>query len=100
VIWRALELLGAGLALVGLMGLVVVCCGCTRTAPTPMPTASAEAIYTALVQAGCLAPDDSGVGAVQLGAASNAAPPWFTCLIDGGTIASCGVPCGDSAGNP
>lgn len=92
-------LLGAALAIVGLVGLVVTCGGCTRQQPSPMPAASVQAIYQALVQAGCLAPDDSGLGAVQLGVASDAAPGWFTCLLDGGTVASCGVPCGDSA-NP
>lgn len=63
--------------------------GCAKPAPTPTPT-----IYTTLVQAGCLDPnDDAGLSAVQRGLLSDAQPPWFACLADGGTVAGCGVPC-------
>lgn len=72
---------------VAIVALVVV--GCSK----PAPPASAPSVYNELVEAGCIAPDDASYAAVQEGLQSDAQPPWFACLADGGTVAGCSVPC-------
>ena len=72
-----------------LLGGVLV--ACTKTPPTT-PTTPVS-IYGALVDAGCLAADDSGLAAVQAESQIDAAPSWFGCLLEGGTVTGCNVPC-------
>jgi hypothetical protein len=67
---------------------------CTpSTAPAQSPTAAS--IYSALVEAGCLGADDGGAAAIAQEHALPDQPAWLSCLFaaDGGTIASCAVPC-------
>lgn len=66
-------------------------CACSRPSQTPP---GASGIYFELVEAGCMAPSDSGVASVAEGLASDAAPSWFSCLAEGGTVSGCAVPCG------
>lgn len=55
------------------------------------PASPSVDVQGKLVEADCMAPDDSG--AVQQALASDAAPAWLTCLAAGGTIGGCGAPC-------
>jgi hypothetical protein len=73
----------------------VVLAGCNSCQPPPpvQATASDQAIYTKLVEAGCLAPSDGGVQAVHEELAMDARPAWANCLSNGGTVADCNVPC-------
>jgi len=57
------------------------------------PAASADAVYTLLVSAGCLAPTPDGVDSVAKEHSSSDSPAWLDCLFAGGTVASCNVPC-------
>jgi hypothetical protein len=70
------------------LGLLMVSC-----VPTTMPTS--QTVYFELIDAGCLAPGDSSLIGVELGVLSDAQPPWFSCLLDSGTIQGCSVPCGN-----
>ena len=72
------------------------CNACQNPAPVAPPDTR---VYLTLVEAGCLAASDGGVAAV---AAEHAAPnpAWLQCLYDGGTVQSCGVPCGGAGGSP
>ncbi len=77
--------------------LVLVGVGCK---PAPSPTnPTPTSVYLDLVEAGCLAPDDAGPSSIAeeeaLGA--DAGFPWLDCLFDGGTVASCNVPCDASS---
>lgn len=60
--------------------------------PSPAPT-PAQAVYGEMVEAGCLAPSDSGAYWVAQEIAMSNPPAWVTCLADGGRILACGVPC-------
>jgi hypothetical protein len=60
--------------------------------PAPSPT-PAQSVYGELVDAGCLAPSDSGAYWVAQEIAMQNPPSWVTCLADGGRILACGVPC-------
>jgi hypothetical protein len=72
---------------------VAACSWCT---PPPAPVSPATAIFNELVDAGCLAPSSDGVQAVadEIDAGDVG---WMNCLVDGGSIASCQVPCGADA---
>lgn len=79
-------------------------CGACNPSPVPPPPitisdASANTppaiVYGELVEAGCLAPDDSGeglVGIVDL-QHSDAEPTWLSCLFDGNSVKFCSPPC-------
>lgn len=58
------------------------------------PVSPDQRVYGALVEAGCLAPDnDAGVSAI-IAEHAMGTDAWLQCLYtDGGTVASCGVPC-------
>lgn len=65
--------------------------GCS---PSPVVSPTAESVYLALVEAGCLAPDEAGPSDIaQESALGDAGFPWLSCLFDGGTISTCNVPC-------
>lgn len=70
-----------------LLFLATLLVGC-KTAATP------TSIYLELVEAGCLQATDGGPAAVAQ-AEEIGADLWVSCLADGGTVASCHVPCGD-----
>lgn len=76
--------------------LAVVVSGCACNQPQPVTTP--QQVYSELVAVpGCLAPAEAGAdaGAAEL-AKENARPDsplWLRCLFDGGSVASCGVPC-------
>jgi hypothetical protein len=85
-----METVGATLVVVGSMFAIagVIGAGCKSTSQT-----TPQSIYSELVDGNCLQKDDSGLPSVQAAFTSDAAPPWFLCLKDGGTIGACGVPC-------
>jgi hypothetical protein len=66
---------------------IIGACACSK------PGASVV-IYNELTAAGCIEPSAGSQKAIDLAMASDAAPPWFLCLTEGGTVASCSVPCG------
>ncbi len=74
---------------------------CSSCQPTPPPAGppildgQAARIYTELVEAGCLAPDDEGgvVAVAAEHALGDATPSWLMCLYNGGSITGCQVPC-------
>jgi hypothetical protein len=80
-------------ALLGaIVALLFGCTDCQSCVPAPnMPTV----IYGELVEAGCLAPDDSGDGVTSIYEQhqSDAQPLWLGCLYMGGSVQSCKVPC-------
>lgn len=67
--------------------------GC-KPAPSPGPPQppTADTVYEALVDAGCLAPTADGVDAVAEEHALGG-DAWLDCLYDGGTVRACAVPC-------
>jgi hypothetical protein len=71
--------------------------GCTTTPPPTTTTPSGTSVYNALVDAGCLAPDEGGAALITQELATDSGFPWLGCLVDGGTVAGCNVPC--SAGD-
>ena len=71
----------------------ILLAACRPTAPPVPQRVDAAVVYQALVEAGCLAPDDGGLAAVVEESQSDAEPSWLACLFDGGTVQSCGVPC-------
>jgi hypothetical protein len=77
---------------VRLAALALAAVACTTTPPQPAHSGAAYA-YGALVDGGCMAASDSGLASVTAELASDAAPAWATCLGNGGTVVSCGVPC-------
>jgi len=66
--------------------------GCNLVPTTP----NSQVVYNELIEAGCLASSDASLLGVQQGVLSDAQPPWFSCLVDGGSINGCNVPCGDN----
>jgi len=82
--------------------------GCASCQPSPTPTpdagpppppppsldasAVAVTVYGELVEAGLLAPDDSGLAAVLGEYESDVRPAWLDCLFNGGTVAQCPIP--------
>lgn len=66
--------------------------GCSKQPPATTP---AQRAFDLFVEAGCTAADDSGAGAQAFleESMSDAAPPFFACLLEGGTITSCNVNC-------
>lgn len=70
--------------------LLLVLAGCSGCPSSTPPAASAQAIYGGLVEAGCMADTDGGLAAIQSELAAQPQPPWFSCLADGGSVASCG----------
>ena len=96
---------------------LVGCASCNPT-PTPIPAApdggadaatdaeplpveidassvdatTAQVIYEALVEAGCMAADDGGALAIAQEQTLDA-DPWLQCLFNNGSIGSCNVPC-------
>jgi hypothetical protein len=70
--------------------------GCTKPPPSPAPPPDSS-VYAELVAATrCLQAGEAGALAVEQGLTSDAQPPWFACLVAGGTVASCGGPCVDA----
>lgn len=70
---------------------------CTRQPPSspPPPTPSTYATLDGeLVEAGCLQPGDAGLALLVQAYESDAAmPTWAACLLEGGRVFACGVPC-------
>jgi hypothetical protein len=82
------------------MLIAVLASGCACSQPTPPPNTppTAQDVYVALVDAGCLAPDDAGASAVGKEHDRADSPAWLNCLFGGGVvdkakIAACAVPC-------
>ena len=63
----------------------------------PASTVDASTVYNELVTAGCLAPDDAGPSTIAQEHALPDQEPWMACLWDGGTVASCNVPCSSTS---
>ena len=70
---------------------------CTCSQPKPEPPVSPQTIWSELVDAGCVAQNINGPEAIsfELEAGSY---PWLSCLESGGSVKSCGAPCGPDAG--
>ena len=68
-----------------------------KTNTPPPPPSQAQVVFQKLVDAGCIADSDSGASDVALEEASDAAPAWFTCVWNGGSVASCNAPCSSSS---
>lgn len=69
---------------------------CTPSSPAVDPRA--VTIYTELVEAGCMAPDDGGIAAIAQEHALLDQAPWLGCLWDGGSLTSCAVFCSGPSG--
>ena len=85
----------------GLAGALAVLLGlaCKPTPPTPAPLPTPAVIFSELVDAGCIADDDSGAEAIaEEHALEGGGFDWLNCLYDGGSVASCSVPCDAAAG--
>lgn len=63
--------------------------------PGPVaPPPEAERVWTALVEAGCVAPDDKGPRAIaDEYVLKDDADAWLACMWAGGSTASCRAPC-------
>lgn len=80
---------------------VAACSGCHPSPPQPSPPIGPPppaapndyTVYEELVLAQCLNPSDGGVAAVAAEHQAVDQPAWLACLYNGGTIASCAVPC-------
>jgi hypothetical protein len=83
-----LALLGAAW-IIGFVGGAIF--GCSRPAPASGPTDTS--IYSALVEAGCLAASDDGVSFVIAEHSLPDTPAWLSCLYSGGSVSTCKVPC-------
>lgn len=75
-----------------------VLAGTCNNNPAPSPPAAASAlspaaVYTELVEGGCYAPSDAGIAVVTMESQLTPPPSWYGCLVEGGTIAACAVPC-------
>jgi len=77
--------------LLPLLVLLGACNGCQSTPAATSP--SDQQIATELIEAGCLANDDTAVPAVHAERALNPPASWMNCLGGGGTVAGCQVPC-------
>lgn len=87
---------------------LVACTPTPSPAPPPPPVVDAgtedagpdpnQLVFDELNDAGCIEADGEadGIQAVSVLHASADQPDWLDCLFDAGTIASCGVPCGDA----
>lgn len=64
-----------------------------RPAASTVPGPADVAVYSALVDAGCMSPSDGGPAAVAEEHASTVQPQWLLCLYGGGTVQACDVPC-------
>jgi len=87
----------AAVLLVGwAVALLPVACGdCSPSLP------SDATVYSALVEAGCLAPSDGGVAAVHAQHAAPDEPAWLACMyVHGSTVQTCAVPCTRGDGGP
>jgi hypothetical protein len=62
-------------------------------APAPVASVSSEAVYNALVDAGCMAPAGDGPDAVAEEGAKASPPGWLTCMFNGGSVGDCETPC-------
>lgn len=76
---------------------VMINCPSPQPAPTgvdaSVPNVQDQAVYAELVEAGCLATASDGPQSVA-GEHALGTSAWLNCLyVDGGTIASCAVPC-------
>ena len=69
---------------------LVILGGCWSCATTPTPIA--QSVYQSLLDAGCLAPSDGGVAAIEAEHATGH-DAWMNCMYDGGTVDACAVPC-------
>lgn len=74
-----------------LLVLLGACNGCQQTPVATSP--SDQAIATQLIEAGCLANDDTAVPAVHAERALNPPVAWMNCLSSSGSVAGCQVPC-------
>lgn len=61
--------------------------------PPPQPK-TAQQVWLDLVNAGCVMDDDAGVFALEHDSNRPDEPVWMKCMFAGGTVKSCGVPCG------
>ena len=81
--------------------LLAGCNGCNTPSPQPSPPVGPpppgvpndNTVYAELTLAQCLAQTDGGVTAVANMHKSDREPPWLACMYNGGTVASCNVPC-------
>jgi hypothetical protein len=69
---------------------LVLLVGCKVIVPT---SPSDQSIYQSLVDAGCMAATDAGPSDIAAERALPAPPAWLNCLVNGGTVAGCAVPC-------
>ena len=68
--------------------------GCGSCQPSqPATSLTDQQIATELVEAGCLANDDTAVPAVHAERALNPPAAWMDCIASGGSVTGCQVPC-------
>lgn len=79
-------------------GLAAACHLGPPAPPTPLGAIDEDAsivVLNELVEAGCIARDDSSLPAVEQEHVASDEPSWLACLYDGGSIAACNTPCED-----
>jgi hypothetical protein len=84
------------LALAALLALSSAAACKTPAAPPGPGSTTAAAVASELVEAGCILPSATLAGSVMTEAQGDAAPSWVLCMLEGGSVAACGTPCGDA----
>lgn len=76
---------------VWLVGLMLSCHATTPPQPDVVPGGLPTIeVYEEVVDAGCLAPDDSGQGLASIAVDHlDGGKPWLECLFAGGTVQAC-----------
>ncbi len=65
------------------------------SADTAAGSVSPTGIWNALLEAGCVAPDDGGPMTIAQEEALDA-DAWLACMAAGGSVQACGAPCSDA----
>jgi hypothetical protein len=72
------------------LALPLALAACTKQ-PSPAPESPAQIAFDRFFEAGCTAPDDAGASDFLTQVEGGA--PGFLCILEGGTVAGCGINC-------